>query len=168
MKKGLFCLILVLLLHLSSSAQLAKVQAGFIYNFTRYLTWDENSMGDVFVIGVLGNTNTTEILRMLEGNRTIQNRQIEIKTYESVGEIGKCLILYIPKERRNSLEVVLAKIGNNPTLIICEEEGMAAKGAGINFLMENGRVTFEINPAAIKRQGITIKPQLLALAHKVY
>ncbi|HUX54091.1 MAG TPA: YfiR family protein [Williamwhitmania sp.] len=168
MKKGLFCLILVLLLHLSSSAQLAKVQAGFIYSFTRYLTWDENSMGDAFVIGILGNTSTTEALRMLEGNRTIQNRQVEIKTYETIGDIGKCLILYIPKERRNSLEVVLAKIGNNPTLIICEEEGMAAKGAGINFLMVSGRVNFEINPAAIKRQGISIQPQLVALAYRVY
>lgn len=125
-------------------------------------------MGDVFVIGILGNNSTTDALRMLEGNRTIQNRQIEIKTYESVGDIGKCLILYIPKERRNKLEIVLAKIGYNPTLIICEEEGMAAKGAGINFLMDNGKVTFEINPAAIERQGITINPQLLTLAHRVY
>ncbi len=168
MKRGALFLILALLPSLSTYAQLAKVQAGFIYNFTRYLTWNESAMGDVFVIGIFGNTSTTEALRMLEGNRTIQNRQVEIKTYETIGEIGKCHILFIPKERKNSLDIVLAKIGNNPTLVICEEEGLAAKGAGISFLLIRGRITFEINPEAIKKQGISINPQLVALAHKAY
>jgi hypothetical protein len=168
MKRGSFCLILILLLHLPAYPQLAKVQAGFIFNFTRYMVWDENTMGEVFIIGIFGNTNTAEALHMLEGNRTIQKRQVEIKKYESIGEIGKCHILYIPKEKQDVIDVVLAKIGNNPTLIICEEEGMAAQGAGINFIVINGRVTFDINPTAIKKQGITVNPLLLNIAHKVY
>ena len=168
MRKVLIFLTLALVAKTTSYAQLAKVQAGFIYNFANYLSWQQDDLGEVFIIGVFGNTNTTDALRLLEGKRTIQNRPVSIKTYGSIAEIGKCNILYLPKDRAGQLDLVIAKIGSNPTIIISEKEGLAALGAGISFKMVDGKIAFEINQEAIKRQRIIINPKLVALAKRVY
>ena len=168
MRKVLIFLTLALVAKTTTYAQLAKVQAGFIYNFANYLSWQQDDLGEVFIIGVFGNTNTTDALRLLEGKRTIQNRPVSIKTYGSIAEIGKCNILYLPKDRAEQLDLVIAKIGSNPTIIISEKEGLAALGAGISFKMVDGKIAFEINQEAIKRQRIIINPKLVALAKRVY
>jgi len=149
-------------------AQMAKVQAGFIYNFTNYTEWQEADLGDAFVIGVFGNTPTTEALRLLEGKRTIKNKPVFIKTYATIGQIGKCHILYIPRDRSGSLDLVISKIGTNATLIISEKDGLAALGAGISFRMVNGKLAFDINPTAIIKQRIRVLPKLVSLANKPY
>lgn len=164
MRKVLILITLALVAKTIAFAQVAKVQAGFIYNFTNYLDWQQDDLGEIFLIGVFGNTNTTDALHLLEGKRTIKNRPVAIKTYSSVGEIGKCNVLYLPKDRAGQLDLVIAKIGSNSTIIISEKEGLAALGAGISFKMVDGKIAFDINQEAIKQQRITVNAKLVALA----
>ena len=168
MRKVLLFLTLALSATATAYAQMAKVQAGFIYNFTNYLNWEADDLGETFIIGIFGNTNTTDALHAIEGSRTIKNKPVVIRTYSSIGEVGKCHILYLPKDRASSLDLIIAKVGSNATLIISEKEGLAALGAGISFKVVEGKVTFDINPEAIKRQRITVQQKLVALAKKVY
>ena len=109
MKKVLLFLALVFCASTAAHAQLAKVQAGFIYNFTNYMEWQQDDLGESFVIGVFGNSTTTDALRMLEGNKTIKNKPVFVKTYATIGEVGKCQILYLPKDRANSLAAIFSR-----------------------------------------------------------
>lgn len=168
MRKVFIFLTMALAAPITTYAQLAKVQAGFIYNFTNYLDWQADDLGETFIIGVFGTTNTTEALRLLEGNKTIKSKPVSIKVYNSIGEIGKCHLLYLPLNRAGQLDLVLAKIGSNPTVIISEKEGLAAMGAGISFRIVDGKLTFEINTEAIKRQRVTVNQKLIALAKWSY
>jgi hypothetical protein len=59
---------------------------------------------------------------------------------------------------------VLDKFRGTDTLIVGETEGLAARGAAINFVIRDESVKFEINLKALKDAGIQAGSQLLRLA----
>ncbi len=65
-------LITFLLFIFSAPAQMAddisredQIKAVFIYNFTKYIQWPESDTSEVFIIGVLGNSNLVIPLRRI-------------------------------------------------------------------------------------------------------
>jgi hypothetical protein len=61
------------------------------------------------------------------------------------------------------LKAVIAKAKGVLPVIITEQEGLARKGAVINFYLQEKRIRFEINPAAAKRAGVQISSKLLKI-----
>ena len=71
-------------------------------------------------------------------------------------DIGGCHILFIPAYKARALPAVLNKIGVQPTLIITNKLDYARKGSGVNFLLVEGKLKYEINCNAIERRGMRI------------
>jgi hypothetical protein len=132
-----------------------KVYAVFIMNFARNIEWPkEKSTGD-FVIGVVNYPAVASQLKNVAlQSKNVRNQPITIKEFNSASEAGFCHILFIPESESTSFPAVLSKFQNAPTLFITEKEGLAKKGSGINFLMVDGKLKFELNNNSLEKRGL--------------
>lgn len=142
----------------------AKLKAMFVYNFTKYIEWPQSYKSGNFVIGVLGESALQAELDKMAATKKAVNQPFEIKRYNSVGEIGNCHMLLIPAGTSAQIEAAVAKSKSNSTLVIGEQEGMAKRGAGINFVIKQNKQKFELNKSNIENRNLKVSSSLLALA----
>lgn len=168
MKKSVIFFFLAFLFSSSISyGQTEKLKTVFIYNFTKYIRWpDEVKTGD-FIIGVVGKSNLTKELEELSKVKKVGNQPIVIKYLNSPGEGSGSHILLITEEASSELDVARSVTQGKPTLIVTEKEGLASRGAGINFLIDGGKLLFEINRTNIEAHSLMVSSQLISLGKQV-
>jgi hypothetical protein len=140
-----------------------KSQSLFIYKFTKYITWPSAFSRNDFVIGVYGNSPIYDELEVMASlKKAAEGQRIVIKRINSVEEIENLHIIYVASAKSRELKSILEKIGKKPTLIVAERDGLAKKGASINFLiMENNTLKFEVNRTELQSRGLSISQELL-------
>ena len=165
MKKSLVVLVLALLSlgGIVSAQSPARYQALFVYNFTRYIEWPSFGSQE-FVIGIVGKSSVySELQNIVEGKR-IGSKTIVIKKFNSAEEISSCQILFVSSEVSSSLVSFASTLQSKNTLIITERPGLINKGAGINFVLEEGKQKFELSRTAINKTGLKVNSQLVDMA----
>ncbi|WP_225000267.1 YfiR family protein [Cesiribacter sp. SM1] len=145
-----------------------KFHTVFIYNFTKYIKWPDNTQGNSFVIGVLGKSGITTPLKEMAASKTVNGKPIEVVVYNSIDEIKDCHMIFLPSGQSKELAAMRTKLANSPTLIISEKSGLAEQGSAINFILNDGRWKFEVNQATTDMHGLKISQELLKFALKVY
>jgi hypothetical protein len=163
MRKSLILVLLSLSINLSFG-QSYKMHSVWIYGFTRHVIWPEQySQGD-FEIVVLGDSPILEELKNLAQAKKVDGtRTIKVTRINSVSEIRKCNILFVPASNSAQLADVMTKINNQPTLVITEEPGLSAKGSHINFIDKDGKLAFELNQAAVTKHNLKISNTLASM-----
>ena len=151
-----------------------EIKAAFLFNLFLYVDWPQNALPDngTFVLGILGPDPFGDHLKEL-GKRNVKNRPIVFRKFPTVEDIRPCHMLFIASERgeregpEERLAKALAKLKGAPVLIVGDTPGLAAKGAAINLLTEQGASKMEANPEAARRHGLSIRASLLKLARIV-
>lgn len=136
-----------------------KIYAVFMQTFVKGIHWPEVSSGK-FVIGVLAYPPLAAELNQTFSTTKIKNHSIEIREYTSVEEIEGCQMIFIPSFKTRSFDKLLTKIGSRPTLIISNKMDMAKKGAGVNFILVDGKPKYEINCKTIEKRGMKISTNI--------
>ncbi|MDF2438643.1 MAG: putative transrane protein [Bacteroidota bacterium] len=147
-----------------------EAKAAFIYNFTKFVEWEDNTMNGTpsFNIGVLGESPIIRPLQELAFNKKINNKKIMIVRYKTVSEIRGCHILFIPENTQEDIIKELAQsAGLKSTLLITEKHGELESGSAINFLIVNNKIRFEINMNSLNKNKIKASSQLLKLAMNI-
>jgi hypothetical protein len=144
-----------------------KFHSVFIYNFTKYIQWPAEQQSGDFVIGVLGNSSISADLEKMAANKTVGAQKIVVKKFKSVAEAGACHILFIPNSANHNFDDVQNKFKGKPTLLITEKSGLAQKGSGINFILQDNKWKFELNEAATQSSGLKVSKELSKLAINV-
>lgn len=142
----------------------SKFKAVFIYNFTKYIEWPETYRDGSFVIGVYGESPLYKELTKMAQTKKVANQSITIVKFSTLNDLKKSHILYISKDKNSDIPLVLKKIKSNSTLTITEEEGLIERGAGINFIVKNNRLEFELNKKNIQKNKLKLNSNLEALA----
>jgi hypothetical protein len=163
-----FCFLI--LLTLSSSALRAQqdqdyaVHANIIYHFTKYINWpDEKKSGD-FVIAVIGDSPLFEKLKTLIGvNKSVGGQRIVVRKYAASTQSFNCHILFIGEDESSMLKKIAAGTTASSILLVTESEGLARKGACINFVIVDDRLKLEINKKNIEQRDLGIATELLNL-----
>ncbi|AHM61212.1 hypothetical protein D770_14790 [Flammeovirgaceae bacterium 311] len=145
-----------------------KFHTVFIYNFTKYIKWPDDTQGNSFVIGVLGKSGITNPLKEMAASKTVNGKPIEVKVFNSIDEIKDCQMIFLPSNQSKELAAMRTKLANTSTLIISEKSGLAQQGSAINFVMNDGRWKFEVNQASTDLHGLKISQELLKFALKIY
>lgn len=144
-----------------------KVETAFIYQFTNYIQWPSEVASENFVITVLGNSPIIEHLEELAKLKTVKGRKIAIHRALETQQIKKSEIVIITSADEKHLHEVTRKNREGGTLIITSSKGFAEKGAMINFIVNEGRLQFEINRSSLENAKLQISSQLLKLAKLV-
>ncbi len=141
-----------------------KIKAVCIYNFTKYIEWVDDDTTDSFEIGIIGDSDIIFLLQEIAKKELVDNRKIEVIHFQDINDINNCHILFISASENNSLSDILQKVKDNNILTVSDSMGFAQEGVGINFIIVDKKIKFEINNSAIDQAGLHVSSQLLKLA----
>jgi hypothetical protein len=138
-----------------------EIKAVFIYNFTQFVQWPEESFNlpeDKFVIGVLGDNVFGTALDEAVAGESYQSRPIVVEYYPTVKDIRHCHILYV-----GSLTNV-GRLTTGAVLTVGEADGFMDQRGLLRFYNEGNKIRIQINQARATELGLTISSKLLRLA----
>ena len=139
-----------------------KTYTLFLYNFMKYVEWPTTE-GD-FVIGVVGECPVKKELEQLAKNKKAKGRQIVVVNIANAGDALLCNMVYIPSSKSAELRPIYEKVKGRSVLIVAEREGLAKKGAGISFAIDDDdALKFDINKSTLDSQNLKIANMLMQL-----
>jgi hypothetical protein len=164
MKKLAFLCILALCVTFGVNAQnSSKYQALFVYNFTRFIEWPSSGSSE-FVIGVLGKSSIYSELQTVASAKKVGSQSIVVKQFSNSSEVVPCQILFVSSEVTSQISQMASSLQSKNTLIITDRPGSTEKGAGINFVIDDGKQKFEISKSNVGKTGLKMNKQLLDMA----
>lgn len=164
MRKHYYLLLGLLFACAISQAQTHKMHTLYMYSFSKFIQWPEESNQTDFVIGVVGESPIIEPLLKMASVKKVKNKLIKIVNFESVDDMQNCNILFLPLDQSENLTQALNAIGDKSILLVTEKEGLGARGSAINFIIKNNRLMFEINNEAISKANLEVAAELTKYA----
>lgn len=154
-------------LYSENSDYVQDIKAVFLYNFTKYIQWDEQTELSTFDIAVFGDSPIIEPLQQIAAKKTVNKKRIQIKSIQNMDQIEDCRLLFIPETEQTRLDDIVKNIGNKTILTVSEINNSLSSGVMINFLVSNETIKFEINLMAMKQAGIHPDSEMLKLAVRI-
>ena len=151
------------------------LKAGFLYNFTQFIEWPEETaaLSDTlyapinFSMCVIGRDPFGNLLEVIADNLSNQGRPMKILRLGLNDPWYDCHILFVPSAENFLMEKILKKVSNSPVLVISEAPSQGKRKPAINFLIKNDTIQFTLNKEAIKRSGLRVDSELLDIALEV-
>ena len=174
-KKALLLLFFAEALALSTAARAEvaaseyAVKAAFLYNFTKFVEWPPKAFADErspLKICVLGADPFGKALRSFM-DEEVGGRRLQLLRVDTLNNPAACHVLFVCRSERDRLPQILAAVRGAPVLTVADTAGFLDDGGMVNFVLEGGKVRFEIDQEAAERSGIRISSKLLALARHV-
>ena len=150
-----------------------KVKAGYLYNFTKFVTWPEIK-GPTFNLCLLGSDPFGKVIDPIE-EKSAFARPIKVIRLDEAGfnsdstSIAGCHIVYV--SNANNLKTVFGKMkpypNNTGILLVGSGEEFTAAGGMVGLINRDGRIKLQINLQAIKQTGLKISAKLLEIAELI-
>ena len=157
------CLLFSQLLCADDTSVEYKIKAGYLYNFTKFVTWSEVN-SETFNLCILGDDPFGELIDPIE-QRTAFARPIKVFRFDSPRGMDKephCHILFVSSSIKNALP---RSFGN--TLVVGESVDFIDQGGMIGFVNKQGKIKLQINLKTISQSGLKISAKLLEVADVV-
>lgn len=138
-----------------------QVKAAYLFNFTKFVDWPSRAFTGAgpLTICVAEASPFGPVLSGTLAGETAAGRPLAARV---VRNPSSCHVLFIP--RGVPAGAHLRGVGMQPILTVGESPDFLRQGGMINFVLEEGRVRFEIDREAASRTGLMISARLLQLA----
>ncbi|MBQ2321894.1 MAG: YfiR family protein [Bacteroidales bacterium] len=166
--KKIFLLCFLIAAALSSSAQMAKFQALYLLQFAKNTSWPQEDNGKPFVITVVSDNDLARELKSISQNKMIGNRKVSVVEASAASGISRSDVIYLGESKNSQMGSLVSAQSGNKVLIVGSSKGLCASGAGITFVADGGKLSFEINEANIGRNGLKVTPRLYQLGKQVF
>ena len=143
-----------------------RVKAAFLYNFIRFIEWPDLGLSD-FRLCVYGDNPFGEALDQLH-SRSVGQLGLMVDYPLTLGQVTACQLVFISVQSETGEQEVINYLYNLPVLTVSETPNFIRHGGMIGFVLENGKVRFEINPNQANEAGLTISSKLLRLATRIH
>jgi hypothetical protein len=141
------------------------VKATYLLKFTRFVVWPQSAIaGESFNICVLGPDPFGATLNQVVAGEEVAGRKITVQRLDREPAPGACQVLYVGDHQERP------HFTNEPgraVLTVGEGPDFARNGGMIGFVIENRRVTFDINWRAAEASGLKLSAGLLNVAETV-
>lgn len=137
-----------------------KIKAAFLYNFVRFVEWPASALQGPLTICVAGRNPLGTVLEDTVRGETVGGRPIVTRVILEP-EPG-CHVVFMP--RGSAAPIYLRSARTTPVLTVGETDDFLDQGGIIGFVMDGGRVRFEISPQAAERVNLRVSARLLQLA----
>jgi len=152
-----------------ATASPARVEAAFLRNFARYVSWPAAAFPDTaspWCIGILGPDPFGDVLDSSLQGRSEQGRRFEVYRAEHLGNLPPCQIVFLAYRDAARRRAVLAELKKKPVLSVSDAPDFLELG-GVIRLDVGGTVRMAINLDQAKAATLTIRAQMLEVAHEV-
>jgi|ERR1035437_5752137 hypothetical protein len=146
-----------------------QLKAAFLLNFAKFVEWPSAAFGETtspIVLGILGENPFGDVLEQTIRDKTINNRPLVVKQFQSSAETTNCHILFICASEKARLPEILASLREASVLTVAEMGRFTESGGMINFIRQGNKIRFQINETAAKSAGLKISSKLLSLASR--
>lgn len=172
---GLFALLLLFCLpslaagREFASANPSQVEAAFLRNFARYVTWPAHSFAEErspWNICILGRDPFGEVLEQTFKGRTEQGRPFETFRAEALDQLPSCQIVFVAYKQVAKRRAALTELRNRPVLTVGDAPGFLQEGGIIQFQVED-YVKMGVNLDQARSVSLKIHTKMLEVTHEV-
>ena len=151
------------------SASEQDVKAAFLYNFTRFVTWPAGipPAAEPFRLCVIADGETTAAITRTMQGESVDGRPVLASMPGTVEEARACQVLFVGRGALDRAMPLLDGVREQPVLTVGDEQGFVHGGGAIEFVLEQGRVRFDINRRSAERTGLKLSSRLLKVARHV-
>ncbi|WP_333875637.1 YfiR family protein [Methylobacter sp.] len=144
-----------------------KVKAGYLYNFTKFITWPEDK-NETFNLCIMGEDPFGDLIDSIE-QRSAFGRPIKLFRFNSLDKGQYCHILFISASIKDNLLIkgLLANYGVDNTLTVGESAEFTTQGGMIGFINREGKIKLQINLRILQQSDLKISAKLLEVAELV-
>ena len=142
------------------------VKAAFLLNFARFFEWPASSFehpGSPFRIAVVGRDPFGASIDRIVAGKSIEGHPVIVVRMPWGPGLREAHIVFFSDSERKRTAEIPSLLKDCPALAVGDTGGFASHGGHVGFYLDQGRVRFEINPAAVKRSRLTVSSRLLAL-----
>lgn len=145
----------------------AQVQAAYLFNFGKFVTWPEPRDSGSFQICILGKDPFGHLLDATVDGETIKNKKITVQRISSMQQAPPCSILFISSSEENRLAGILLVSQRLNLLTVSDMKHFAERGGIIGLIAQQDRVRFEVNRTAAEQAHLLLSSELLKVAVNV-
>ena len=146
-----------------------NVKAALLLNFARFIEWPDRAFATptapveicVFTPDPFGEA----LDRALQGEK-IGTRPLVARDVRSPSETNGCHLLFIPAGTESRATAMMRQAGPH-TVTVGESPRFETMGGAVTFVLEGGRVRFNVNLRPVEERGVRISARMLHLASRV-
>lgn len=137
-----------------------QVKAVYLFNFVRFVDWPATVESGPLTICVAGTNPFGDLLRETLQGEMVNDRPLATRVISRPDP--DCHVVFMPRGAPTT--AYLQAFRGSPTLTVGETPGFLREGGIINFIVEEGKVRFQIDPDAADRADLRISSHLMRLA----
>ena len=153
----------------SAIANPRKVEAAFLRNFTKYVTWPAHAFPDdrsPWHICVLGSDPFGRNLEETFEGRIAQDRPVEIFRADTLAELPPCQIVFVAYKISANRRAALAELQSRPVLTVGDAAEFLQEGGIIRFDVSD-HVEISVNLDRARSVFLTIQTKMLEVSREV-
>jgi hypothetical protein len=146
-----------------------NVKAALLLNFARFIEWPEsafsNAQSPIEVCVVAASPFGDALAGALAGE-TVGARTLIAREVRTLSESSACHLLFVPAG--TELRAMgLLKESLPHAVTVGESNAFEDMGGAVRFVLDGGRVRFNVNLHPVEQRGVRISARMLQLANRV-
>jgi hypothetical protein len=146
-----------------------SVKAALLLNFARFIEWPDRAFASprapIIICVFAPNPFGESLDRALDGE-TVSGRIVSTRDVRTPADSAGCHMLFVP-EGSESRAAALVRNGGPHTVTVGESHRFEELGGAVSFVLEGGRVRFNVNLKPVEERGVRISARMLKLANRV-
>jgi hypothetical protein len=150
----------------AQSATEDQIKAAYVLNFARFVDWPPEALSGEsgFNFCVLGRSRAADELDADLQGKSINGRPSAFRYLKNGEDSRNCQVIFVAGNAAKQAQKLLENQRGRPALLVGEFPGFAQAGGVMDFVVENGKVGFEVNLAAAEEAHLKLSSKLLSLA----
>lgn len=148
-----------------------EIKAAMLYRFAQFLDWPGNDAENAtvpLIFGIVGQDPFGGSIDALLKNQKVGERSIIIQRYPQSGiSPTNCHLIFVSRSVADDTVRLLTELKTFPALTVGESEDFTRNGGHIRLYLQDNKLRFEVNMAALERSGLKMHSQVLKLATRV-
>ncbi len=149
-----------------------EIKAAFIYRLTQFMEWPTNrfaSSKEPILLCIAGNDPFGGAIDTVLRDQKIGERHIHIKRLETANPAShtSCHLLFLGSSLTAEAGKITASLEPHAVLTIGEDESFTKNGGHVRLYLQENKLRFEVNIAALERSGLKLHSQVMKLATRI-
>lgn len=146
-----------------------RIKAAFVFKFASFVEWPPGTFAQAdtpIQIAVMGDAAMAQDIAEASMNRTVEGRRIQVRQVDAGEPLDGVNILFLRDAAAEQLGA-FEDLKPDAMLIVTESADALHRGSIINFLLDGGKVRFDISLDAADKRGIRLSSRLITVARQV-
>ena len=153
----------------AQSALEYDVKAALLLNFARFIEWPDGAFAaqqaPIEICVFAPNPFGDALDRVLQ-SETVGGRPLSSRSVRNTAESAGCHLLFVPAGSEAHAATVVSQAGPH-TVTVGESRRFEQMGGAVTFVLDHGRVRFNVNLRPVEQRGVRISARMLHLAGRV-